>query len=53
MKDNGYAVLLIAMGAGIAVLAAYWGNKDLLGFGSTVAGYGAALFQRASGEKTS
>lgn len=53
MKDNSYAVMLIVIVAAVAITAACMNNKDLLAFGSTVAGYGAALFQRTAGEKNS
>lgn len=54
VSDNAYAVLLVVIGAAVAVYAAHMNSKDLLAFGSTVAGYGAALFRhRGADEKTS
>lgn len=45
IPDNVWAFLLVVLGAGVAITAAHANNKDLLAFGSTVAGYGAAIFR--------
>ncbi|MGA7887648.1 MAG: hypothetical protein WCA44_18085 [Acidobacteriaceae bacterium] len=45
IPDNAYGLLLIAMGCVLAFTGAHMGSKDLLSFGSVVAGYGAAVFQ--------
>lgn len=45
VADNVWAFLMIVVGAAVAITAACIGNKDLLAFGSTVAGYGAGIFR--------
>ena len=51
VSDNVWAVVVILVGSGVAITGAHMNSKDLLAFGSTVAGYGAAWF-RASLNKT-
>jgi hypothetical protein len=50
VADNVWAFLLVVLGAAMAVVAAKLNNRDLLAFGSTVAGYGAATFQSNKGK---
>lgn len=44
VADNVWAVVVIVIGAAVAITGAHTNSKDLLAFGSTVAGYGAAWF---------
>jgi hypothetical protein len=45
IANNVYAFLLILLAAVVAVFAHFGHDKDLLGFASTIAMTGAALFQ--------
>lgn len=48
IADNVWAFLLFVIAGGMALLAARWGNKDLMTFAGTVAMTGAALFHGKS-----
>lgn len=48
IPDNVWAVTVIVLGSAVAITGAHVGSKDLLAFGSTVAGYGAAWFRASS-----
>ncbi len=50
IADNVWAFALFVIAAAVAILAAHWGNKDLMTFAGTVAMTAAALFH-GKGEK--
>lgn len=49
IPDNAYAVFAVVLGCSVGIIGAAWNSKELIAFGSAVAGYGAAWFQ--SGKK--
>lgn len=44
-SDNIWAFMDIIVGCVVAVIGAHWDSKELVAFGGTVAGYGAAWFR--------
>lgn len=45
ISDNVWAVVVVVVGSAVAITGAVMNSKELVAFGATVAGYGAAWFQ--------